>query len=48
MDCDVIVVMDGGRVVERGTHDDLMMIEGGVAFQKSHNIEEENVGDATL
>ena len=52
-DCDVIVVMDGGRVVECGTHDDLMMMEGGryrelVAFQKSHNIEEENVVDATL
>ena len=52
-DCDVFVVIDGGRVVERGTHDDLMMIEGGryrelVAFQKSHNIEEENVVDATL
>lgn len=52
-DCDIIVVMDGGRVVERGTHDELMMMEGGryrelVAFQKSHNIEEENAVDATL
>ena len=46
-DCDIIVVMDGGRVVERGTHDELMTLEGGryrelVAFQKSHNIEEES------
>ncbi len=52
-DCDVIVVMDGGRVVERGTHDELMTMEGGryrelVAFQKSHNIEEGNAEDATL
>ncbi len=52
-DCNVIVVMDGGRVVERGMHDKLMTMEGGqycklVAFQKSHNIEEGNAEDVTL
>lgn len=41
-DCDAIVVMDGGKVVEQGTHDELMVLEGGryrelVAFQKSDN-----------
>ncbi len=49
-DCDIIVVMDGGRVVEQGTHNELMTLEGGryrelVAFQKSHNIEVENADD---
>eukprot|EP00571_Detonula_confervacea_P014898 CAMPEP_0172306362 /NCGR_PEP_ID=MMETSP1058-20130122/7442_1 /TAXON_ID=83371 /ORGANISM="Detonula confervacea, Strain CCMP 353" /LENGTH=753 /DNA_ID=CAMNT_0013018217 /DNA_START=20 /DNA_END=2281 /DNA_ORIENTATION=- len=42
-DCDEIVVMDGGRVIEQGTHDDLM-IGGGryselVAFQSSHSMD---------
>ena len=40
-DCDEIVVMDAGRVVEQGTHDDLMNLKGRyaklVAFQRSHN-----------
>lgn len=41
-DCDAIVVMDGGKVVEQGMHDELMVLEGGryrelVAFQKSDN-----------
>jgi len=40
-DCDEIVVMDAGRVVEQGTHDELMNLKGRyaelVAFQRSHN-----------
>merc|ERR1719296_338647 len=40
-DCDKIVVMDAGRVVEQGTHDELMRRGGRysdlVAFQRSHN-----------
>ena len=41
-DCDEIVVMDAGRVIEQGTHDGLMR-QGGryaelVAFQRSHAI----------
>ncbi len=52
-DCDVIVVMDGGRVVKCGMHDELMMLEGGqyhklVAFQMSNNMEEGKAEDATL
>ena len=39
-DCDEIVVMDAGRVVEQGTHDELMRLGGRyaelVAFQRSH------------
>ncbi|KAL7526571.1 hypothetical protein ACHAWF_001825 [Thalassiosira exigua] len=39
-DCDEIVVMDQGRVVERGSHDELMRRGGRyselVAFQRSH------------
>ena len=27
-DCDEIIVMDAGRVVERGTHDELMAMNG--------------------
>ena len=39
-DCDLIVVMDGGRVVEQGTHEQLLR-QGGrysqlLAFQRSH------------
>ncbi|KAI9209343.1 transporter ATM1, mitochondrial precursor [Polychytrium aggregatum] len=30
MDCDVIFVLKAGRVVEQGTHDELLQIEGGV------------------
>ncbi|KAL7542829.1 hypothetical protein ACHAXR_012408 [Thalassiosira sp. AJA248-18] len=55
-DCDEIVVMDGGRVIERGSHDELMRFGGRyselVAFQRSHGSssssdgeeEEDNIG----
>lgn len=40
VDCDSIVVMDGGRVVEQGSHDELMKAGGRyselVAYQRSH------------
>ena len=40
MDCDSIVVMDGGRVVEQGSHDELMKAGGRyselVAYQRRH------------
>ncbi|KAL3807410.1 hypothetical protein ACHAXA_009472 [Cyclostephanos tholiformis] len=40
VDCDLIVVMDGGRVIEQGSHDELMKAGGRyselVAFQRSH------------
>ena len=40
VDCDSIVVMDGGRVVEQGSHDELIRAGGRyselVAFQRSH------------
>ena len=41
-DCDEILVMDAGMVVEQGTHDDLMR-KGGryselVAFQRNHTM----------
>jgi len=53
-DCDEIVVMDAGRVVEQGTHDELMNLKGRyaelVAFQRSHgnngNIRQEEEEDA--
>ena len=45
-DCDEIVVMDAGRVVEQGTHDELMRLGGRyaelVAFQRSHTIEDDS------
>ena len=46
-DCDEIVVMaDAGRVVEQGTHDELMRLGGRhaelVAFQRSHNTIEDD------
>jgi ABC-type multidrug transport system fused ATPase/permease subunit len=41
VDCDSIVVMDGGRVIEQGSHDELMKARGRyselVAFQRSHS-----------
>ncbi|KAL7535146.1 hypothetical protein ACHAXR_006313, partial [Thalassiosira sp. AJA248-18] len=50
-DCDEIVVMDEGRVIEQGNHDELMR-EGGryselVAFQRSHHHGEEQ-GNSSL
>mmetsp|Transcript_662 Transcript_662/g.1394 ORF Transcript_662/g.1394 Transcript_662/m.1394 type:complete len:297 (-) Transcript_662:223-1113(-) len=40
-DCDEIIVMDAGRVIEQGTHDGLMKMGGRyselVAFQRRHN-----------
>lgn len=40
-DCDEIIVMDGGRVIEQGSHDELMVINNGryrelVAVQRSY------------
>jgi ABC-type transport system involved in Fe-S cluster assembly fused permease/ATPase subunit len=40
-DCDEIVVMDGGRVIEQGSHDELMVLNGGryrelVAVQRNY------------
>ena len=46
-DCDEIVVMDAGKVVEQGTHDELMQRGGRyaelVAFQQSHSLSEPSV-----
>ena len=45
VDCDVILVMDGGKVVEQGTHEELMKGRGRyselVAFQRSHYNDDE-------
>ena len=50
-DCDLIVVMDGGRVVEQGTHDELLRREGRysqlLAFQRSHSDDTDMVKNDT-
>ena len=49
-DCDEIVVMDEGRVIEKGTHDDLLRLRGRyaelVAFQRSHSSSNTNDEDS--
>ncbi len=46
VDCDIILVMDGGKVVEQGTHEELMKGRGRyselVAFQRSHYKNDDN------
>lgn len=47
-DCDLIVVMDNGRVVEMGSHDELVRYGGRyselLSFQKSFNSTDDSAG----
>ena len=52
VDCDIILVMDGGKVVEQGTHEELMKGRGRyselVAFQRSHYNNDDNDETTTV
>jgi ABC-type multidrug transport system fused ATPase/permease subunit len=52
-DCDEIVVMDGGRVIEQGSHDELMLLDGGryrelVAVQRSYGTSSDDEGGVAV
>lgn len=51
-DCDTIIVMDEGRVIEQGSHEELMKLGGRysqlVAFQSSHGLLSDGENDVVL
>ena len=46
-DANVIIVVEKGRIVERGTHEDLMQIPNGI-YRGLYKVQVNDVGDAAL